>query len=63
MFQNMTNRTSYNRTFGARPTDTLPFKIVKRKKFSELDFCAILKPSAIELIETWVGHGSEDEFV
>lgn len=59
----MANRSSYNRTYGARPTDTQPHKIVKRKKFSELDFCAILKPIAIELIETWVEYGSEDEFV
>lgn len=43
----MSIKSSYNTSFGDRPKEEEAFKIVKRKKFSELDFASILKPVAL----------------
>lgn len=39
----MNTKSSYNRQFGERPRDEEAFHIVKKKRFSELDFASILK--------------------
>ncbi len=43
-FRQMNLKTSYNRQYGERPKEEEAFKVVKKKKFSELDFASILKP-------------------
>ena len=58
----MSIKSSYNTSFGDRPKEEKAFKIVKRKKFSELDFASILKPAALQIIEKWINNDSEEEF-
>jgi len=43
-FRKMSVKSSYNRQFGERPKDEEAYQIVKKKRFSELDFTSILKP-------------------
>lgn len=42
-FRKMSVKSSYNRQFGERPKDEEAYQIVKKKRFSELDFTSILK--------------------
>lgn len=56
------NKSSYNRSFGERPKDEEAYRIVKKNKFSELDFTSILKPEPLAMLEKWVQFNNEDEF-
>lgn len=58
----MNVKSSYNRQFGERPKEEEAFKIVKKKRFSELDFASILKPGPLYMIEKWITGESEEEF-
>ena len=59
----MSVKSSYNNTFGDRPREEAPHNIVRRKKLSEMDFCSILKPEPLRMIERWITGGSEEEFI
>lgn len=61
-FRQMNNKTSYNRHFGERPKEEEAFKVVNKKRFSELDLASILKPEAMMMIEKWIANESEEEF-
>jgi len=58
----MAVKSSYNRQFGERPKEEEAFHIVKKKRFSELDFASILKPGPLFMIEKWINGESEEEF-
>ena len=55
------NTSSYNQSFGERPKDEEAYLIVKKRKFSELDFTSILKPEALSILEHWIIQENEDE--
>ena len=59
----MNTKSSYNRQFGERPRDEEAFHIVKKKRFSELDFASILKQEPCAMIERWIIGDSDQEFV
>ena len=59
----MSLKSSYNRQFGDRPKEAEAYHIVKKKKFSELDFASILKPEPCAMIERWIIGDSDEEFV
>jgi hypothetical protein len=61
-FRKISVKSSYNRQFGERPKEEEAFHIIKKKKFSELDFAAILKSEPLRIIEKWVGVDNEEEF-
>lgn len=61
-FRKMSVKSSYNRQFGDRPQDEEAFQIVKKKRFSELDFSSILKPTPNAYIERWIINDSDEEF-
>lgn len=58
----MAVKSSYNRQFGERPKEEEAFLIVKKKKFSELDFASILAPEPLRMIEKWISGENEEEF-
>lgn len=53
-FRKTSNVSSYNRQFGDRPKEEEAYHIVKKKKFSELDFASILKVGPCAMIEKWI---------
>jgi len=59
----MATKSSYNRQFGDRPRDEEAYHIVKKKRFSDLDFASILKPEPCAMVERWVIGDSDEEFV
>lgn len=59
----MNTKSSYNRQFGERPRDEEAYHIVKKKRFSELDFASILKQEPCAMIERWIIGDSDQEFV
>ena len=61
-FRKMSVKSSYNRQFGDRPQEEEAFHIVKKKRFSELDFSSILKPNVCAMIEKWIIGDSDEEF-
>lgn len=58
----MANKSSYNRSFGERPKDEEAYRVVKKKRFSDLDFSSILKPEPLAMLEKWIQCDNEDEF-
>ena len=56
------NKSSYNRSFGERPKDEEAYRIVKKNKFSDLDFTSILKQEPLMILEKWIQCDNEDEF-
>jgi len=48
------NKSSYSRSFGERPKDEEAYRIIKKTKFSDLDFTSILKPEPLRMLENWV---------
>lgn len=58
-FRKTSNVSSYNRQFGDRPKEEEAYHIIKKKKFSELDFASILKPGPCAMIEKWIIGDSE----
>lgn len=57
------NKSSYSRSFGERPKDEEAYRIIKKNKFSDLDFTSILKPEPLRMLENWVQFNNEDEFL
>jgi len=62
-FRKMSTKSSYNRQFGERPKEEEAYHIVKKKRFSEIDFSSILKPGPCAMVEKWIIGDSDDEFV
>ncbi len=57
------NKSSYSRSFGERPKDEEAYRIIKKNKFSDLDFTSILKPEPLRMLENWVQFHNEEEFL
>ena len=57
------NKSSYSRSFGKRPKDEEAYRIIKKNKFSDLDFTSILKPEPLRMLENWVQFHNEEEFL
>ena len=57
------NKSSYSRSFGERPKDEEAYRIIKKSKFSDLDFTSILKPEPLRMLENWVQFHNEEEFL
>lgn len=57
------NKFSYSRSFGERPKDEEAYRIIKKNKFSDLDFTSILKPEPLRMLENWVQFHNEEEFL
>lgn len=54
LFRKMSNTTSYSSHYGERPRAVEDFKILNKKKLSDLPISNILKPSVVRTIEHWL---------
>ena len=62
LFTKMSNMTSYASHFGSAPKAVEDFKILQKKKLSDLPISRILKPSVLRVFEHWLQINDQDEF-